>query len=353
MSNFLMEMIQTNDNRTPEQNEAFYVHEQIKANCRSVCEGLVGLGRNLKEMRDRKLYMQLGYEDFTEYTEAEHGIKQRMAYNYISAYEKLGIQFLQSNAKLGITKVMEIATLDTEERAKLMAEHTAEELESMSTAEFKRMTEEIKSLKEQLSFLQDYKAQKESEAAQVEQRPFDEIEAEIRAEVERELADKHAADIAEIESQLAAAEAKKVDADELEKYRINAEKEAKAAAAEETKKLKAEMKELKQLNQNNLKAMHEMAEARKQDEEKIKAAEEQAKRAAELEAKISAAEAEKAAIEKKIKLSSDPELTRFKFLFEAWQTSFNAVIAQLSKLDEETQGKMKQALKAVMEGAGL
>lgn len=329
------------------------MHEQIKANCRSVCEGLVGLGRNLKEMRDRKLYMQLGYEDFTEYTEAEHGIKQRMAYNYISAYEKLGIQFLQSNAKLGITKVMEIATLDTEERAKLMAEHTAEELESMSTAEFKRMTEEIKSLKEQLSFLQDYKAQKESEAAQVEQRPFDEIEAEIRAEVERELADKHAADIAEIESQLAAAEAKKVDADELEKYRINAEKEAKAAAAEETKKLKAEMKELKQLNQNNLKAMHEMAEARKQDEEKIKAAEEQAKRAAELEAKISAAEAEKAAIEKKIKLSSDPELTRFKFLFEAWQTSFNAVIAQLSKLDEETQGKMKQALKAVMEGAGL
>lgn len=353
MSN-LMELLEKNkDQRTPEQNEALYMHEQLILHRQMVEVGLANMCRDLKEIRDRKLYLQLGYEEFTAYTEAEHGIKQRQAYKYIQVYEKLGIEILHSSAKIGVTKLLEIAALDKDEREELMAAHTVDELADMSTEEVKQLTAQVKKLEEQISFLQEEKRQRESEPAQVEQRPFAEIESEIRAEIERDLNEKHAAEIAELESQLAAVEEKSVSNEELEKYRENAEKEAKVAVAEETKKLKAEMKELKQLNQNHLKTMNELSEAKKQAEEKVKAVEEQAKHAAELEAKISAAEAEKAAIEKKIRLSADPELTRFKFLFEAWQSSFNAVIAQLGKLDTETQAKMKQALKAVMEGAGL
>ncbi|MCI8459424.1 MAG: hypothetical protein HFE46_07155 [Clostridia bacterium] len=360
MSN-LMELLEKNEaERTPEQNEAMYVHEQIALSCRMVANGYVGLGRYLKEMRDKKLYLQLGYKDFDSYTEAEHGIKQRAAYNYISALEQLGAEFLHSNAKLGITKFVALAALGKDEREELLAAHSIDELDKMNVEEVKQLTAQVKKLEEQISFLQEEKRQRESEPAQVEQRPFAEIESEIRAEIERDLNEKHAAEIAELESQLAAAEAKKVDAEELEQYRENAEKEAKAAVAEETKKLKEELKEVNRINKNNLNFLAEMTQAKKKEEEARKAAEEkaqkaeeQAKRAAELEAQIAAAQAEKDAAEKQIKLSADPEYTRFKFMFEQWQQNMSALVEQISKLDADKQEKVKQAIRKVWEVSGL
>lgn len=352
--NDLIEMLEANTaNRTPEQSEAIYMHEQLILHRQMVEVGLASMCRDLKEIRDRKLYLQLGYEEFGAYTEQEHGIKQRQAYKYIQVYEKLGIEFLHSSAKIGVTKLLEIAALDKEEREELLAEHTVEELAAMPTEEVKRLTEQVKKLEEQLSFMQEEKRQKECEPPQVVQQPFDELEADIRAEVEKELEAKYAAELAEFESKIAELESKTMSDEELKKYKANAEKEAKAAASEEAKKLRAEMKELKQLNQDNLKAINEMAEARKQAEEKAKEAEKRASRAAELEAKITAAEAEKAAVEKQIKLSADPEFTRFKFLFETWQNATNAMIEQFGKLDEDKQPKMIQAMKAVVEGMRL
>ena len=352
--NDLIEMLETNTtNRTPEQSEAIYMHEQLIIHRQMVETGLAGMCRDLKEIRDRKLYLQLGYEEFGAYTESEHGIKQRQAYKYIQVYEKLGVEFLHLNAKMGVTKLLEIASLDKDEREELLAEHTPDELAAMPTEEVKRLTEQVKKLEEQICFLQEEKRQKECEPPQVVQQPFGELEADIRAEVEKELKAAHAAELAEFENKLAELERKTMSDEELKKYKANAEKEAKAAASEEAKKLRAEMKELRQLHQNDLNAMNEMAEARKQAEEKAKEAEARASRAAELEAKITAAEAEKAAVEKQIKLSADPEFTRFKFLFEAWQNSMSALIEQLGKLDEDKQSKMVHAMKAVVEGMGL
>ena len=88
-------------------------------------------------------------------------------------------------------------------------------------------------------------------------------------------------------------------------------------------------------------------------EEKAKKAEEAAANSAKLEARVKAIEEEKIAIEKQIRLSADPEFTRFKFLFEAWQNAFAAMAEQLSKLSEDKQSKMKQAIKTVLEGMGL
>jgi predicted nucleic acid-binding Zn-ribbon protein len=94
-------------------------------------------------------------------------------------------------------------------------------------------------------------------------------------------------------------------------------------------------------------------EARKAAEEKAQKAEEQAKRAAELEAQIAAAQAEKDAAEKQIKLSADPEYTRFKFMFEQWQQNMSALVEQISKLDADKQEKVKQAIRKVWEVSGL
>lgn len=349
----LIELLKNEAERTPEEQKALYMHEQLILHRQMVEVGLASMCRDLKEIRDGKLYLQLGYDEFGAYTEAEHGIKQRQAYKYIQVYEKLGIEILHSSAKLGVTKLLEIAALDKDEREELMAAHSVDELADMSTEEVKQLTAQVKKLEEQISFLQEEKRQRESEPAQVEQRPFAELEADIRAEIERDLNEKHAAEIAELESQLAAVEEKSISDEELEKYRANAEKEAKAVAAEETKKLRAELKAAKDESKQQADAIKKAEDARKAAEEKAQKAEEQAKRAAELEAQIAAAQAEKDAAEKKIKLSADPEYTRFKFMFEQWQHNMSALIEQISKLDADKQEKVKQAIRKVWEVSGL
>jgi chromosome segregation ATPase len=352
--NDLIEMLENDTaNRTPEQSEAIYMHEQLIIHRQMVETGLAGMCRDLKEIRDRKLYLQLGYEEFGAYTESEHGIKQRQAYKYIQVYEKLGVEFLHLNAKMGVTKLLEIAALDKDEREELLAEYTPDELAAMPTEEVKRLTEQVKKLEEQISFLQEEKRQKECEPPQVVQQPFGELEAVIRAEVEEELRLKHASELAKFESKIAELESKAVSDEELKKYKANAEKEAKAAASEETKKLRAELKAANEAESRKSAELDKLREEKQKAEEKAKEAEARASRAAELEAKITAAEAEKAAVEKQIKLSADPEFTRFKFLFEAWQNSMSALIEQLGKLDEDKQSKMVHAMKAVVEGMGL
>lgn len=340
--------------RTPEQKEALYMHEQLIMHRQMVEVGLASMCRDLKEIRDKKLYVQLGYDEFGAYTEAEHGIKQRQAYKYIQVYEKLGLEILHSSAKIGVTKLLEIAALDRDEREELMAAHTVDELADMSTEEVKRLTEQVKKLQEQISFLE---SEKESTVpTEVVQQPFEEIQADIREEVEIELQAKFDEERTRLEQRIASLEiaaARSVSEDELKKYRENAMQEAKAVAAEETKKLKSELRAATEAKKQETAKIDKILEEKKKAEERANKAEEQAKRAAELEAKIAAAEAEKAAVEKQIKLSANPALARFKFLFEAWQNAANALIEQFGKLDDDTQRKMVHAMKAVVEGMGL
>lgn len=74
--------------------------------------------RCIKQMRDEKLYISLGYEDFGNYCEDMLKIKARQGYSYIKIYEDLPQSFLQSNANIGVTK-LELLThvnpLDREE----------------------------------------------------------------------------------------------------------------------------------------------------------------------------------------------------------------------------------------------
>lgn len=352
MSN-LMAILETEaDKRTPEQQAAIEAHERLLYDRQLVEMGLASMCRDLKEIRDKKHYLALGYEDFPSYTQDAHGIGQRQAYKYIQIYERLGAEVLTTSGKIGVTKLLEIATLDKDERDEIFAEHTPDELAAMSTDEVRRLTEQVRKLEEQISFLES--APKEEA---VMQQPFDEIEADIRAEVEENLR-------AEYEAKILALEGKTMSDEELKEYRANAEKEAKAKVAaemqelktasdEELKKVRMDLKTAKEAVKAKDEAAKKAEAARKAAEEKAKQAEVQAARAAELEAKATAAEAEKAAMEKQIKFSVDPDFTRFKFLFEAWQSATDALVEQFGKLDEDKQVKMKAAVKAVTEGMGL
>ncbi len=296
----------TDDERTPAEREALQLHERLTYDRQMLELGIVSMCRDLKEIRDGKHYITLGYSDFGEYTEQCHGIGARQAYKYIRVYEKLGVEILNSSSKIGVTKLLELASLDDDERKELLAEHPIEELGDMSTAEVKRLTEQVKKLEEQISFLENTPVPDENA---------------IRSEVEKKLRSEYDNRISETE------------------------RNAKSESQSEIANLKAELKQARS-------EMKMSVEAIKAAEARAKQAEEKAVRANELEKKYKAAEAEKAAMEKQIRLSSDPELARFKFVFEAWQASTSEMFEQLDKLDSETQEKMRAAVKAVM-GARL
>ena len=71
----------------------------------------------LKQMRDDKLYKELGYQNFEDYCEQEVGMKRRNAYNYISIIEKT--ENVQSIAHFGMTKLSLLASLSEPEQKEI------------------------------------------------------------------------------------------------------------------------------------------------------------------------------------------------------------------------------------------
>lgn len=313
MTNQLSMLIEMSEaDRTPAQRDALLLHERLIYDKQMIEVGIVSMCRDLKEIRDGKHYVMFGFEDFGEYTEKMHGIGSRQAYKYIRIYEQLGVEILNSSSKIGVTKLLELASLDTKERQELLTAYPVEELENMSIAEVKRLTAEVKRLEEQISIFEDEKLNSSSKD-----------ESKLRAEIEEQLRVEYDGRITEVEQK--------------------ARSEAEASNRSEVATLKADIKRMSsEMKANN--------DAIKQAEARAKEAEEKAAQANEFELKFKNAEAEKVAMEKKIRLSSDPELTRFKYLFETWQSATLIMFEQLAKLDGETREKMRGAIKAVMGG---
>lgn len=126
---------------TENYSRAVSLHRRICANAQAAQESLFEVCKGLKEMRDGKLYKELGYQNFEDYTQSELGIKRRQAYNYIAVAEKLSVDFVQSTAQIGMSKLALLAELDEPERAEII-QNT--DLESTSV---KKLQEEIKRLK--------------------------------------------------------------------------------------------------------------------------------------------------------------------------------------------------------------
>ena len=134
---------------TPTTQKAYDTHARILANGQVMARALVDVCHDLKTMRDEGLYTELGYDTFEEYAEQACGIKQRQAYSYISAYEKLGQKYMADHADLGITKLELIAQISSYEREEFAADV---DLESATVRELKAEVERYKKQTEQLTF---------------------------------------------------------------------------------------------------------------------------------------------------------------------------------------------------------
>lgn len=121
--------------------KAAELDRRIKTSAQLAQQSLYDMCMGFKEMRDSRLYKELGYSDFGEYCEQETGMKRRNVYNYIAIAEKLPQEFVHSSAQIGIKKLTLLTTLDDEQR-----EHITEntDLENTSVRELEEKVKELK-----------------------------------------------------------------------------------------------------------------------------------------------------------------------------------------------------------------
>ena len=231
---------------------AIQITERIRANGRTAVNAVCAIGEDLRTMKIDGLYTELGYESFEDYAEKEFDLKRRQAYQYISVYEKLGKEFVQSNAQLGITKLALLATANPEDRAEVME---SEDVAKITTRELEELLDKYKQQGEQLSLLQE-----ESKAE------TEKLQAKLAAEAARS---------AELEAKLEEIEAKPKEVTVATKEVIKevTDKKTEKKLKDTEKELKQKEAELQNARALKIKAEHEKAALEAKVAELQKAAE--------------------------------------------------------------------------------
>lgn len=129
--------------------KSIIAHAQaMQASLWEVCKGL-------KEMRDGKLYKEIGYSTFEDYCEQEIGIKRRQGQKYIAIAE-MG-ENAQSTAQIGAEKLYLLSRLEEDQREELT-----------QTVDLESTT--VRELKAQISSLQSQNADTEKARVDAEKR---------------------------------------------------------------------------------------------------------------------------------------------------------------------------------------
>lgn len=309
------------------QNAAKELHERIMGDANRVVFALCDLAEHLKIMRDCKLYADLGMNTFEEYVESRVGLKQRQAYTYISAYEKLGRTVMQEQSGLGITKLSLLAEVSGPDRADFIEAH---DLDGMTVQEIRELVQKTKDQGEQLGLLQTALE-----------------EAQNREDGLRKLADSRKAEADELRQDLKDMENRPVEVAVTE------------ISAEDREKLRAELQE--EFDRQQEKSRRKLEKAEK-DAEKLRKELEQAKssaeelaeeKASEKIAEIKAqAEQEKQEIMERAKkeaaqmqVSADADIREANIFFTAWQEAHQKLIDKLREIaghDPDKAQKLSQ-----------
>lgn len=293
--------------------EALKLHNEIMANGTIAAQALYELCRCLKRMRDEKLFVELGYEDFDTYCEQKAKIKQRQAHNYIRAYESLGEKFIKENASIGITKIELLTHVPALERSEFMEQN---DIEDMSVTKLK---EKIKQLEqdygakcEQISLLE-AKAQekKENPTSSAESQKI----AELTAEVEKLRK--------ENENAISPDELKKREKERKAEIKAATEKAVREAVDKERKASAASFDE-------------KFAEKEQEYRNKISGYE---KRLADKDASISEAVRRQAELEDKLRNAGRDNSAKFRIYFEQMNDVVEKLFEALEAVDDTEQKK--------------
>ena len=308
-------------NITKEHSEALALHQRILVNANTAVACWTETCKDLKRMRDAKLYTALGFDSFSDYTEQALGIKERQAYTYIQALEKLGGKFLEQNAEIGITKLSLLTAVPVMERQELVDNN---DIAGMSVAEVKKLVAENDEKGEQISLLNE-KIENLTEESDEKQKDIDFAEKRI-AELEKELEQER--------NKPAVTEVREIEVSQISDEEIA---EIKSKAEDDIRKeFEAEKKELK----------------KQAAEEKKKAVEQYKQQLADLDTAKKEALERAAELEKRLAVTSSPETVKFTFYFDSLQNAYGKLFESLSKIKEENPdvaAKYSDALSKYME----
>lgn len=134
-----------------EYTRAVVLDKRIKASAQMAQEALFEMCNQLKEMRDGKLYKELGYNTFEDYSECEVGITRRQVNKYVKVAETfnpemigiLGNENGNPGSRIGITKLYLLTKLDEVSRTQLIE---SGEIDSMTKADLENRIEQLKEL---------------------------------------------------------------------------------------------------------------------------------------------------------------------------------------------------------------
>lgn len=309
------EITKASENTTREE-RAEFIDRRINANAKIAAESMVAVGRDLKEMRDEKLYKEMGCETFEAYCDKMTPIKQRQAYNFIRCYEKYG-ERLSELTDIGITKLTLMSALDDEDSDALIDSGDAEQL---SVRELEQRVKELQSKCEQLTLDLGEKSKEENKLEKL-KNDMEKLKAELAAQ--QDIQAKKDERIKELENkpvEVAVAQPSKADLDAIEK---------------------------------KVKAKHdkELKEALKKAEDAQKAAVEAARN--EGAAEIERLKKENAVLQSNAKKAPPTsEKERIKLCMEEVQRNFNLALETVGKLSEDEQETVKGKLKAMVERMG-
>ena len=120
--------------------QAEMLRQDILTSCTLVQKNLWDMCMNLKKMRDEKLYKELGFSEFNDFTQKELGMSDRNVYRYISVAEKVSPDLVTPVSRFGIKKLALLARLSDEEQKEI-----AEKIDETTT--YKQLQEEINRIK--------------------------------------------------------------------------------------------------------------------------------------------------------------------------------------------------------------
>ena len=315
------EIIRTEEN---ERERAELLNSRINANALIVAEGFVALGRDLKTMRDDKLYTRFDCETFEEYCEKLTPIRQRQAYSYIRCFEKYG-ERLGGLSHIGVTKLALMTVLEDEDREQLIESGDAEELSARELAE---RIKALQSVNEQLTLEFEERSKEESAAESLKKRN-EQLTAEIEAlksvqDKQRERMESLERLNEELSSRPVEVAVEKPSAEEMAKIEKAAAQKAEKAAK---KQYDAKLKEMQE----------------KADSSRLTAVEAARKESL---AEIEKLRSENAALQSSAKKAPpDSKKERLKFYLEECQRSFNSALEAISAFEDgEQRQKMRSAL---------
>lgn len=360
---------------TERQDRAAQLTQRIMANGKIAASSMIEMGRDLKTVRDERLFTEMGYENFEEYCEKKIGIGKRHGYNFIQIYEKFGEEKLGQLQQLGITKLLEIAKLDDEDADDLMQNN---DVNALSVRELSAKVDEYRNKFEQLTLQLEEEKSKNAESSSLESQ-VEELRKQLEAahqanedmesgalNAEKRFEEQKAALLKEKEvlsEQIRELESRPTEKEEISEEERNAliqqgrdemckekdedwsnvvELARKTATRNTEKKFTEEISSLKILNDE----LRKVADGAKESTKKYKDEVEK------LRAENTALQSNAQVVEALAPAPTSGARDKVKFYFKQIETAFTAATEAVSEADTEERAELTSALKKVLERMG-